>query len=564
MRKILPAILAVLIVSCNSVKKPEEQAPVIPALKSAPFSRGVNFSGWFESNAAGAIPFTKYTEQDFIDVKSLGADVIRLPVKMHSMTGGPPDYKLDPLLLEFLDTAVDWAEKHGIYLIIDNHSFDPVLATSPDISRILIPVWRQIAQRYKNRSDFIIYEILNEPHGIADSLWGEIQEQAVAEIRKIDANRLIIVGGTDYNSINKLSAIPKYQYENIIYTFHFYDPYLFTHQGATWGGAPLLTNLANLPFPGELKKMPGLPSDLKGTWVESSLQNTYLYDASYNALSRTLDKAVMFSLERDAPVFCGEFGVLMKNSKNEDRVRWYEYVTKALDSRNISRTSWDYYGSFGVFNSDNGNFNHDLNVDVVRAMGFTPPVQIKRVLQAVKEGFTIYDDYPGKMVKSAGYWGDECVFSLYDTYAAQGKYSIRWGNMSQYNTFHFDFDSSIWDFTHLVNNGYYLEFKARAEKNVKFDVRFLNEESAVSIPWRIRFTVDESVLAPDGRWHTIRIPLADMKVHGAWVNASQTWYAPEVNSYSWKNTARLEFTSEYSDLKGIDIRIDDIKISSER
>ena len=266
MRKLIKYFAVLLLLNSAFVfgfpKKELSQAP------AAPFSRGVNFNGWFEGlpKSAGEI-FNKYSAQDFIDVKSLGADVIRLPVKMHSMTGGPPDYKLDPLLLEFLDTAVDWAEKHGIYLIIDNHSFDPVLATSPDISRILIPVWRQIAQRYKNRSDFIIYEILNEPHGIADSLWGEIQEQAVAEIRKIDANRLIIVGGTDYNSINKLSAIPKYQYENIIYTFHFYDPYLFTHQGATWGGAPLLTNLANLPFPGELKKMPGLPSDLKGTWV---------------------------------------------------------------------------------------------------------------------------------------------------------------------------------------------------------------------------------------------------------------------------------------------------------
>jgi len=561
MKKMILIIAAVLLVSCNSVKKPVEQAPVKPALKSAPFSKGVNFSSWFESNSAGSIPFTKYTEQDFIDVKSLGADVIRLPVRMHSMTGGAPDYKFDPLLLEFLDTAVNWAEKHELYLIIDNHSFDPVLATRADIDRILLPVWRQIAQRYKERSGYIIYEILNEPHGISDSLWGGIQEKAIAEIRKIDQKHAIIAGGTDYNSINKMNQIPNYQYENIIYTFHFYDPYLFTHQGATWGGPPLLTNLENLPFPGELKRMPKIPADLRGTWVENSLQNTYLYDASYNALGRTLDKAVAFSLERDAPVFCGEFGVLMKNSKNEDRARWYEYVTKALDERNISRTSWDYYGGFGVFNSDNGDFRYDLNVEITRAMGFNPARQIKRVSQTLEEGFVIFDDFPGKAARSAGYWGDDSVFSMYDAASVQGKYAIRWGNMSQYNTFHFDLDSSFWDFSSLVKNRFFLEFKARTERDVKFDVRFLNEESSSSIPWRARFTVDSASLAPDGKWHVVRIPLEEMKVQGAWVNATQTWHSPETESFNWENTARLEFTSEHSDLKGIYIWIDDIKIT---
>jgi len=561
MKNIFLLTAVILLVSCNSVKKIEEQAPAKPALKSAPFSKGVNFSGWFETNAAGAVLFTRYTEQDFIDVKSLGADVIRLPVKMHSMTSGDPDYKLDPLLLEFLDAAVNWAEKHEIYLIIDNHSFDPVLATSPDIHRILLPVWRQIAERYRNRSDYIVYEILNEPHGISDALWGSIQERAIAEIRKVDQKHAIIVGGTEYNSLSKLAAVPKYQYENIIYTFHFYDPYLFTHQGATWGGPPLLTNLANLPFPGDLKKMPRIPLDLRGTWIESSLQNRYLYDASYAALGKTLDKAVAFSLERDVPVFCGEFGVFMRNSKNEDRIRWYEFVSKALDERNISRTSWDYYGGFGIFNADNGSFNYDLNVDIVRALRFNPPAQAKRTLQPAQEGFIIFDDYPGKSIRTAGYWGDDSVFSMYDANAAQGKYAIRWGNMSQYNTFHFDFDSSVWDFSALVKNGYNLEFKARAEKKVEFDVRFLNRESPASIPWRMRFTVDEKVLAPDGKWHTIRIPLQDMSVHGAWISATQSWRAPEPDCYSWKDTVRLEVTSEHSDLKGVFIWFDDIKIT---
>ena len=134
----------------------------------------MNFSGWFEAYSAQGIPFTRYAEEDFAHVKSLGADVVRLPVRMHSMTAGAPSYTLDPLLLGFLDCAVDWAEKHELYIIIDNHSFDPVEATANDIDTILIPVWEQIARRYKDRGNYVIYEILNEPHGISDQRWGEI------------------------------------------------------------------------------------------------------------------------------------------------------------------------------------------------------------------------------------------------------------------------------------------------------------------------------------------------------------------------------------------------------
>jgi endoglucanase len=561
MKKILSLSLVFffLLFSCNSTEKSSDNEKPQAAIRSAPFSKGVNFSAWFESHSAESIPFTKYTEQDFADAKSMGADVIRLPVRLHSMTSGEPDFLLDPLLVRFLNTAVDWAEKHELYIIIDNHSFDPVIPTSPDIERILLPVWRQIAELFKNRSDYVIYEILNEPHGISDALWGAIQGRAIDVIRSIDQSRLIIVGGTDYNSIGKLFSLPRYSDPNLIYTFHFYDPYLFTHQGATWGGPPLLTNLRELPFPARGARMPRLSADLIGTWVESSLLNNYSREASYAALNRTLDRVVAFSLERDVPVFCGEFGVYMINSNNEDRVRWYRFVSEALDLRNISRTSWDYYGGFGIFNSDRGKFNHDLNVDIVRAMGFTPPVQIPRNEGPINTGFVIYDDYPNYEYVSAGVWGDNVIFSLYDNNSVQGEFAIRWGNAERYNAFYFVFYSPDMDFTNLVRGGYFLEFKARTGIQTSFDIRFLNSESQSSIPWRMRYTIDERSLPPDDRWHTIRIPLSSMSEHGAWLGASSQWLEPRGN-FSWRNVSRIEFVAEHSDINGI-IRFDDIKIT---
>jgi len=547
--------------ACNSAKTSNEteNLPVEAALRSAPFSKGVNFSGWFESFSAGGIPFTKYTEQDFADVKSLGADVIRLPVKMHSMTSGAPNYTLDPLLFRFLDIAVDWAEKYELYIIIDNHSFDPVKGLEDSIDKILLPVWTQVARRYKDRSDYVIYEILNEPHGISDARWGEVQGMAVEAIRRIDQKHAIVVGGTDYNSIKKLPSIPKYFDPNLIYTFHFYDPYVFTHQGATWG-KPSLASLSGVPFPYDDRRMPRVPSDLRGTWLESALSSDYRWASSAQALNTALDRAVAFSKERDVPVFCGEFGVFMINSKQEDRVRWYKFTADALDRRNISRASWDYYGGFGVFNSDRGSFSYDLNTEVVVAMGFTPPPQTRRTEQPLNAGLMIFDDFPDHKYVTVGYWGENSDFSLYDNNSAVGDFAIHWRNASQYNAFYFIFDKNSGDFSSIVQDGYVLEFRARVEHPVRFDVRFLNGESSTSTPWRVRYAIDEKILPPDGSWHTIRIPLANMREHGAWVNASRTWLEPK-NEFSWARIDRLEFVAEYSDLTNISLFFDEIKIT---
>ncbi|MCL2180282.1 MAG: glycoside hydrolase family 5 protein [Treponema sp.] len=538
-----------------------ETGDVTAALRSTPFSRGVNFSGWFEADSPGAIPFTKYTEQDFADVKSLGADVIRLPVKMHSMTSGAPSYTFDPLFLRFLDRAVDWAEQYELYIIIDNHSFDPVLATSENVDQILLPVWAQIAQRYRDRSDYVIYEILNEPHGISDERWGIIQGMAVDTIRRYDQKHAVIVGGTAYNSINKLAAIPVYTDNNLIYTFHFYDPYLFTHQGANWGDPPHLTSLFNLPFPCDPMRLPPIPADLRGTWIDGSLNHSYARDASTQALSSTLNKAVTFALERDVPVFCGEFGVLMRNSAQNDRVRWYQYVTSALVNRNISWTSWDYYGGFGIFKRVTGSFNHDLNVDVVRALGFTPPLQIEREPQPFTSGFTIFDDYPEPRVAAAGNWGNNMDFSLYDTNSYNGEFAVRWGNPAQYNAFFFNFTDN--DFRQISDNGC-LEFMARTRggvrRNARFDVRFVNTETDSEIPWRLRYTIDENILPPDGQWHLVRIPFSEMCEHGAWVSSKDQWVQPR-NEFSWERVDRLEFVSEHEDMRGAQMWFDSIKIT---
>jgi len=339
----------------------------MPAI--VPFSKGVNFSKWFETRSFSDIDFNKFFEQDFADVKTLGADVIRVPIRFHDYTIGDKSHTLEGGLLKYLDTVVDWAEKYQLYVILDNHSFHPVDPTDNNIDKILIPVWKQLANHFKNRSKYVVYEVLNEPHGISDKRWCKIQGEAVKAIRKIDKEHLIIVGGTNYNSLEKMRLVPLYKEKNLIYTFHFYDPHIFTHQGARWN-KPSLVPLSDLPFPLGDNSLPPLHESFKGTWVEESMKG-YASDSKPETLSKTLDKASVFSKEKDVPIFCGEFGVYMIQSPQKDRVKWYKFICGELAKRNISWTCWDYFGGFGFFKTEyRGKFPDDLDIDVVKAMGF--------------------------------------------------------------------------------------------------------------------------------------------------------------------------------------------------
>ncbi|MDR0495198.1 MAG: glycoside hydrolase family 5 protein [Treponema sp.] len=515
-----------------------------------PFSRGLNFTTWFEAPSPRAIVFTKYTEQEFKNAKSLGVDVIRLPINLHSMTSGSPAYTLDPLFLKFLDQAVDWAEQYEIYLILDNHSFDPVANTDPEIDKILIPVWTQMARRYKDRSKYVLYEILNEPHGIAAQEWADIQGKVAAAIRAIDPVHSIVVGGVGYNSIDELFNLPIYDYDNIIYTFHFYDPYLFTHQGETWGSPPNLRTLKGMPFPADAHALPQISAELKGTWIEGSIKQTYARDAAVAALAEQLDKAARFSRENgNVPLLCGEFGVFIPNSLPRDRLRWYQIVTKLLDNRNIARTSWDYYGGFGIYKTDRGgSFESDLNIDIITAMGFTVPPQ--KTAETIRGAFTMFDNYPDPLVNFTCWNGD------FDLYHPNGdKYALSWRNANRYGSFFFSFIREI-DWEYLQSNGYAVTFTAKADKDARFDLRFTAREDASSIPWRVRTTVD---LAADGQWHTLRIPLSDMQEQGAWINARQEWRNPE-GKFTWSNADSLAFVAEDNDLHGITVLFDTIKI----
>ncbi|HYX07122.1 MAG TPA: glycoside hydrolase family 5 protein [Bacteroidales bacterium] len=404
----------------------------------APFARGVNLTNWFQTSDSHQIQFTKYTKQDFENIKSLGCDVVRLPINLHAMTSGAPDYVVDTLFLSFLDQAVNWAEDLEINLIIDNHTFNPSESTDPNIGYILNKVWKQLAVHYKNRSKLIFYEVLNEPHGISDEAWGTIQQDVINTIRQVDTKHTIVVGGSGFNSYNNLGKIPEYTDDNLLYTFHFYDPFVFTHQGASWV-TPSMVPLAGVPFPYREQDMPACPESIKGSWIESAL-NDYPNTGNVEHVKQLIDIAVAFRDSRKVNVFCGEFGVYIPNSNPADRNYWYKEVRSYLEEKNIPWTSWDYHGGFGIFKPNTGGrFNYDLNLPLLEALGLNIPEQQTWIPQPDSTGFPVYTDYIAQHINEAGYANGGTI----DYYSAEmphdGDYALYWAGSEQYGQVGFDF-----------------------------------------------------------------------------------------------------------------------------
>jgi endoglucanase len=527
------------------------------AATEPPFTRGVNLTNWLQAGSPQQIQFTKFTKQDFINIKSLGCDVIRLPINLHAMTDGAPNYTVSPLFFFFLDQIIDWAEELELHLILDNHTFDPAANTDPNIGDVLVPVWTQLAERYKDRSNYIYYEVLNEPHGISDAQWNAIQQNVVAAIRAVDQKHTIVIGPAGWNSYQNLGAMPQYADDNLIYTFHFYDPFIFTHQGASWTD-PSMVPLVDVPFPYDAASMPACPPELVNTWVKSNLDN-YRNEGTVQRVKQLIDIAANFQGQRGVRLFCGEFGVYIPNSDDADRVYWYNVVRSYLEEKGIAWTIWDYTGGFGLFEKGTDElFDYDLNVPLLEALGFNVPPQQDFVIRPDTTGFDFYGDYIGPHIFDSS-WAGSGLFDFYsETNPVSGNYCIYWTGVDQYNQIGFAFkpDKGL---SELVAKGYAIDFWVRGDTpSSRFDIRFLDTKTddPNDHPWRMRKTIDESSLAWNGQWHHLQIPLNQFTEHGAWDNG---WFEPH-GEFDWMAIDRFEIVSEHHNLQGRQFWFDQIRI----
>jgi endoglucanase len=168
-------------------------------------------------------------------------------------------------------------------------------------------------------------------------------------LRPKDLDRYWIVGSTNYNGIDAMVQLRKVPGDNkIIYTFHFYQPYLFTHQGAPWDQEK--TFIKGLPYPYEPASMPAKPNR------QMSSDMHYNYDHYSERASRAfIDARIKLVNEwiqvNKVPVICTETGAIGTIPK-QYRENYFNDVMYVMKSYGIPAMIWDLDQTFKIIDGD--------------------------------------------------------------------------------------------------------------------------------------------------------------------------------------------------------------------
>lgn len=314
--------------------------------------RGINLSGWFAQGPSDPAHLQyAITADDVQRIRRMGFDHVRLPVDPAVLAPSGAWDTPDPDLLYYLNDAVSLVLAGGLAVIVDLHPdqrYGPRLASEPAEVERIARLWAVLARRLSTHEpDRVYFELLNEPGVTAPDTWATIQRRLAAAIRQGAPRHTIIATGHAWSAVEHLETLRPLDDGNVIYAFHLYDPFAFTHQGATWT-AEATVGLSQVPYPASptavasalARTSDPAARDLLTAYAEQR------WDAA--AIERLVQRAAAWRDRHGVPVICTELGVFRPTSPPDDRVAWLRDVRTALERHRISWTAWEYAGGFGI------------------------------------------------------------------------------------------------------------------------------------------------------------------------------------------------------------------------
>jgi endoglucanase len=333
------------------------------------------------------------TQALFNGVKSLGYDIVRIPITWTGHIGAAPDYTLSQTRLRRVKTVVDYAHNAGLKVIINIHHDDSPSNNGwlmigdaakggnakSQITERYGKLWTQVAEQFKDYGEWLIFESMNEPQ---DGGWGwsdsfksnpRTQMNILNEWNQLFTDNVRNTGGNNavrflmYPSYasNPEAILPDGQYEGgaggvggmfklpkdsagtgkQIVTFHYYEPFNFAHNG----------------------EVPGWEG-INGGRINA------------NNLFARFKRAF---IDKNIPVVIGEMGPIRYKYSNENtaaakanRITWVNYVFGKAKEYGLVPIHWDngvYRAAnagdqFGIINRSTGQPNSDESRDLIEAM----------------------------------------------------------------------------------------------------------------------------------------------------------------------------------------------------
>lgn len=351
----------------------------VPASRIARLRRGINASEWF-AQVYDQRGYTKdhfqswTTSEDIALIKSIGFDHVRLSVNPQPMMANHRPDEITAEYLGYLDAAIKLILDQGLAVVIDLHpesDFKARLAKDDSFVQEFSDFWRALARHYSSwDAERVFFEILNEPEFPDPYRWYGVQAKLAAAIREGAPQQTIIAAGARWSDDDELVFIEPLRDPNVIYNFHFYDPHIFTHQGATWG-TYFWHWVKGLHYPSSpesaAKTAAGVPDAVDRLAVIRYGQDHW--DAV--RIDAEVTQVAEWARQRGVPVVCNEFGVYRTYADPHDREAWIHDVRSALERHGMGWAMWDYSGSFGLVSKKDGRIMVDDMT--VRALGMNRP-----------------------------------------------------------------------------------------------------------------------------------------------------------------------------------------------
>src|SRR5229473_2491467 len=355
--------LAVLLLAAAAVAQTASQTlSSVPSARLAHIRRGINLSEWF-AQVWDPKGYTKEhfqtwnTTTDIALIKSMGFDHVRLSVNPQPMMDAARHQDGTAEYFGYVDAAVKMILDAGLAVEIDMHpdsDFKDRLAKENEFVERYADFWSMVAQHYVTWDpERVFFEILNEPEFKDAYRWYGVEVKLAAAIRRAAPRHTIIATGARWDNDEDLVFLESLPDPNVIYVFHFYEPHIFTHQGATWG-AYYWHWLKGLHYPSSPENAAQVAAD-----VPEALNRLYVirYGRDHWGAPRIdaeIDQAADWAKQYKVPLICNEFGVYRAFADSRDRAVWINDVRTSLEHHDIGWTMWDYSGSFGVVTKKDG------------------------------------------------------------------------------------------------------------------------------------------------------------------------------------------------------------------
>ncbi len=350
----------------------------VSEVRLARLAKGINIPSWFWLNRGSVDELEKrYPDADFQLIKKLGFTNVRVPIDMANVYDKSQSDFLNKINLAFLDRGIRKILSYELAIIIDLHSisqkeggsnYSGPLGQDETFTDTFCRFWTSFARHLSQFDpDWVILEPMNEPvlSGKEEN-WPPVQKKVTAAIRNGAPKHSILATGARWSNLDTLLELEPLKDQNIIYNFHFYEPHIFTHQGASWS-SNWVKPLRDIPYPSS----PEAVKDLIGKYTDERIANNIKRygEQRWNAekIENRMKRASEWAKKHGVRIICNEWGTYKRYCPPKYRVAWLQDVRESCEKFGIGWCMWTFDGSFGVVDRENEKVVVDK--DVAKALG---------------------------------------------------------------------------------------------------------------------------------------------------------------------------------------------------